>query len=412
MKITQNDKKDIVAALQSGKTTGKELGVTYGVHQSRISQVYKEVTGKRLETDKLSQTDKEAIVTELQAGKVTIEDLARRYGVHRDTIGRYFKRMTGKSLHPRQLSQKTLSQTDKEEIVAAVKSRKFPYVELGRMYGVHPTSIGAIYRQKTGTQLRPRKKLSQRDKETIVAELQAKKATMTALAKRYGVHQVHISFVFKKMTGNALKPQLTQRDKEAIVTALVAGTATKMELTAKYAVSRDTIDRTFKRLVGKPLSVQKKALNNALQNCRYRAWHKEERNMYPVLGLDWFNQQVLIDTNGVPAWHPMTLFVIMGYSGLRDKKRTPEYPDGHKIYAGDIVQFPINLEGKKTEIKDVVAFDQETGLFIVVDLEEDGDPLCFHNYECEVIGTIQENPELLGLELQRIRDLLKEYTFV
>ena len=103
MKITQNDKKEIVAALQTGKTTTIELGVTYGVHQSRISQVYKEITGKGLEIDKLSQTDKEAIVAELQAGKVTIADLARRYGVHRDTIGRYFKRMTGKSLHPREI---------------------------------------------------------------------------------------------------------------------------------------------------------------------------------------------------------------------------------------------------------------------------------------------------------------------
>ena len=212
------------------------------------------------------------------------------------------------------------------------------------------------------------------------------------------------------MTGSPFKPQLTQSEKEAIVTALVAGTATKMELTAKYGVSKSTIDRTFKCQVGKPVTVQKKARNNALQKSRYRAWHTEERNMYPVLGLDWFNQKVLIDTNGVPAWYPMTLFVIMGYSGLRDKKRTPEYPDGQKIYAGDIVQFPIDLNGKNTEIKDIVAFDQETGLFIVADLD-DGDPLCFHYDKCQVIGTIQENPELFGSELQRIRDLLRKYIF-
>jgi hypothetical protein len=218
--------------------------------------------------------------------------------------------------------------------------------------------------------------------------------------------------VYKKETGKAWKARLSHTDKKAIVTELLAGTATKMELTAKYGVSKATIERTFKRQVGKPLTVQKKARNNAWQTSRYRAWHTEERKMYPVLGLDWFNQKVLIDTNGVLAWHPMTLFVIMGYSGLRAKKRTPEYPAGQKIYAGDIVQFPINFtDGRKEKIKDVVAIDPATGWFVVASLD-DGDPLCLHHDECEVIGTIQENPELLGSELQKMRKLIKKYTFV
>lgn len=140
---------------------------------------------------------------------------------------------------------------------------------------------------------------------------------------------------------------------------------------------------------------------------QYQAWHEQERKMYDVLGIDWFSQKVLIDTSGVPTWYPMTLFVIMGYSGLRDKKRTPEYPAGQKIYAGDIIQFSINLDGKETQVKDVVVFDPATGWFVVALC--DADPVSLHNDECEVIGTIQEGLELLGLEAQKIRNLLEEY---
>jgi transposase-like protein len=268
-------------------------------------------------------------------------------------------------------------------------------------------------------------KLSPTDKETIVTELQSGTATIKDLATRYGVHRDTISLIFKQMTGKSLQSRLSPTDKETIVTELQSRIATIEDLATRYGVHINTIRRISKRITGKSLysrntvktaiqiQEQKNMLSgvSTLQNCRYRAWHKEERKMYPVLGLDWFNQKVLIGTNGVPAWYPMTLFVIMRYSGLRDRKRTPEYPEGQKIYTGDIVQFPISLDGKKTEIKDVVAFDQETSLFIVADLEEDGDPLCFHNYECEVIGTIQENPELLGSRVQRIHALLKKKTF-
>src|SRR5205807_9104365 len=150
---------------------------------------------------------------------------------------------------------------------------------------------------------------------------------------------------------------------------------------------------------------------STLQNCRYRAWHKQERKMYQVWGIDWIDEKIQIKVNGSAQWHSANQFIMMKRTGQRDRKRTPEYPDGQKIYAGDIVQFPINLNGKKTEIKDVVAFDQEKGMVIVVTTDF-GEPLCMHNDECEVIGTIQENPELLGSKLQKMRKLLKEYTFV
>jgi len=118
--------------------------------------------------------------------------------------------------------------------------------------------------------------------------------------------------------------------------------------------------------------------------------------MYEVLGIDWFNQNVLIDTGGVTAWQEMAYFILMQYSGLRDRKRTPEYPKGQEICAGDIVQFPILLKGhdgktKETMVKGTVTFDREQG-FVFPEVGDD--LLALHHNECEIIGTVHENPEL------------------
>jgi transposase-like protein len=109
-----------------------------------------------------------------------------------------------------------LTQTDRREIVAAIKSGKVTYLELGRKYSILPTRIGQIYRKETGTLFRPIKRLSQSDKETIVSEIQAKKATMSQLAERYGVRQSRVSAVFKEMTGSALFPRKTEEKHESL----------------------------------------------------------------------------------------------------------------------------------------------------------------------------------------------------
>lgn len=51
-----------------------------------------------------------------------------------------------------------------------------------------------------------KRKLSPADKEAIVAEIQAKTATMKQLATKFSVSQGRISQVFKNMTGSALHP--------------------------------------------------------------------------------------------------------------------------------------------------------------------------------------------------------------
>ncbi len=259
-----------------------------------------------------------------------------------------------------------ITQIEKQEIVAVLQSGNATYSELSQKYGVGATYIGQIYRKKTGTYFRPIKRLSRSEKETIVAEIQAKKASMEQLAKRYGVRSNRISMVYKKMTGSALHPHTAQNTE--------AHPANEQERKRKLAI--------------------------AVQESRYRAWQSREKRMYTVLGVDWFEQKILIPRQQTTIWVDLKLFTLMQYSGLRNHQQTPKYPKGREICVGDIIQFPINLsgsDGKTTEtiVTDMVIFNSDKGMFTLTGLH-DYDPLALYNDECEVIGTIYENPELIS----------------
>ena len=74
--------------------------------------------------------------------------------------------------------------------------------------------------------------------------------------------------------------------------------------------------------------------------------------------------------------------IVMQYTGLKDSKRTDEYPEGQKIFEGDITNRGF-VEWWK-------------GKFQVVNKNgQCYDDLCWCHHQIEVIGNIHKNPELL-----------------
>ena len=74
------------------------------------------------------------------------------------------------------------------------------------------------------------------------------------------------------------------------------------------------------------------------------------------------------------------------YTGLKDKTRTPEHPNGKEIYKGDIV--------RTDEAGWVAKVKYRRDLFICIDLKGGFSTHC--NWEdFEIIGNIYENKELL-----------------
>lgn len=96
------------------------------------------------------------------------------------------------------------------------------------------------------------------------------------------------------------------------------------------------------------------------------------------------------------AWHEVIPESVGQSTGLKDKKRTKEYPDGVEIYEGDICRW-VDTEGR-VYIKEV-NWDEgmlcwKFGVMVYHRLVESG----YYQTEMEVIGNIHQNPELLGSE--------------
>lgn len=128
-----------------------------------------------------------------------------------------------------------------------------------------------------------------------------------------------------------------------------------------------------------------------MREIKFRAWDKKERRF---LNEDEF----VIDNNGkVYLWNENnTLSFIynielMQYTGLKDK-------NGKEIYEGDVVAYDLGFDDEKTENYKII-FDNKQCAYFMFPLN-DKSRLRHFTYsaknDCEVIGNIYENTELLN----------------
>lgn len=92
------------------------------------------------------------------------------------------------------------------------------------------------------------------------------------------------------------------------------------------------------------------------------------------------------------------------YTGLKDTKRTKEYPDGQEIYEGDIWKHRFEVIPKKAGYKKVILKHGCFGFIPIFPKLCHPDDIGFKPFydqeddvvwEGEVIGNIHENPELM-----------------
>lgn len=127
---------------------------------------------------------------------------------------------------------------------------------------------------------------------------------------------------------------------------------------------------------------------------KFRAWHKEQKMMFEVLAIDFFNKAVTVKFDKEHyRVYSFDDVILMQYTGLKDK-------NGVEIFESDIVRSCVLINGHIYEYVGQVKFVAFS--WVVSDKAGIYDP--FYNYEdscpdeiweIEVIGNIYQNPELL-----------------
>ena len=125
-----------------------------------------------------------------------------------------------------------------------------------------------------------------------------------------------------------------------------------------------------------------------MREIKFRAWHKEEKIIGEVLGIDILHKEIFFSNEDVDCYEHSDFkdIELMQYTGLYDKK-------GKEIYEGDIVKLRANHG------IGVVKYYDEWGAFVVEYVKSK--PLVvlgmsYYKEDIEVIGNIYESLELLG----------------
>jgi len=134
-----------------------------------------------------------------------------------------------------------------------------------------------------------------------------------------------------------------------------------------------------------------------MENLEFRAWYEDfcdgKWKMGELRSILWNRDAILIEVFSEDHLfiRPFN-FILMPSTGVKDIKRTKEYPKGQKIYAGDIVRV------SSDDYLRVIEWSEDEASFKARMLPNETDyiaPLYMNEGDFEVVGNIHQNPELL-----------------
>ena len=138
-----------------------------------------------------------------------------------------------------------------------------------------------------------------------------------------------------------------------------------------------------------------------MRELKFRAWNKENKHMIqdsPISMSTIMRDRVrkAIDQNGSPIGPQ---YVIMQWTGLKDCKRTEEYPEGQEIYEGDYLS--VTNPNGEADNPCVVEWDDRASCYPYEPQGGYGDYdissigwAMDTGFKFEIIGNVWQNPEL------------------
>ena len=124
-----------------------------------------------------------------------------------------------------------------------------------------------------------------------------------------------------------------------------------------------------------------------MREIKFRAWHKEEKIMGEVLGIDILHKEIFFSNEDVDRYEHTDFkdIELMQYTGLKDK-------NNKEVYEGDIVKLRANHG------IGVIKYYDEWGAFVVEYIKPRPLTVLGMNYykeDIEILGNIYKNPELI-----------------
>ena len=130
-----------------------------------------------------------------------------------------------------------------------------------------------------------------------------------------------------------------------------------------------------------------------MKDIKFRAWVKDWCEMVEVDGINFkqhayaSNPEIIDQRNDC---HAMKDISLMQYTGQKDK-------NGIEIYEGDILKVKLHNGGYENYL---VEWDENDSCFEAYNKDKSNYIFAYVWQNCEVIGNIYENPELMGRSLE------------